>query len=164
MGKFVLKNIKDRIIKFKDARKLSIGGKAIANANFSLNQQYKLFFWCINEFVSGKPNSRARLVWNSLLINVVDKETVCDDEGWVSVKLHHRVKLLGKLKVLDDVDINWIDTELRDYFEYSFNKQVSNITDGVKKLIFKGKISKAESKIASELYFNNKNSLRSCLK
>jgi len=155
MGKFVLNNIKERIECFAQERKTSVFARAIAGGKFTLEQQYKLFFWAMNGYLKGKPNKRERLVWNSVLVNVVDNESVCDDNGFVGVKLKKRCKLIGKEKRVSEVNRLWIEFELKPYFEDCLKDQVKNLSNALFKEIASGTITPKESKEAFNVYSKN---------
>jgi hypothetical protein len=164
MGKFVLSELKEKVKRFAEERRTSVLSKAIVGSEFTLNQQYKLFFWGMNGFVSGNPSKKHRLVWNALIVNVVDSESVCDDVGFEIMKLKERCKLIGKEKPVSVNSIKWIETELKKYFEDSLNKQVTNINDALREEIIKGIITDDESKKAYAVYSKNTNAFRGALK
>ena len=168
MGKFVLSKIKDKIVEkgggFLAERRDSILSKATAGAAFTLDQQYKLFFWGMNGYIEGKPDKRQRLVWKALIENVVDSESVCDDPGYEGVKIKDRVKQIGKEKEISEANKVWVDKELKPYFEESMRKQVSNISEERIKEILSGKITTDEAKNAYAVYSKNPSDFQGALK
>lgn len=155
MVKFI-KKMKD----FVEERKESVISKASAGASFTLDQQYKLFFWGMNGYIEGKPDRRQRLVWKACIENVVDNLSTCNDPGYEGMKIKQRVKLIGKNKIIPPQDRAWIELELKQYFEDSMKKQLTNISPLAIKEILDGKISQKEAKNAYMVYSKNPNKFR----
>lgn len=168
MGKFVLKDIKEKIAKkaggFLAERKQSILDKATGGAAFTLDQQYKLFFWGINAYIEGKPGKKERLVWTSLIENVVDSESLCDDPGFEGMRIKDRCHLIGKEKIVSDVNRTWIARELKPYFEDSMRKQLTNLSDLSFRKIINGEITESEAKAAYATYSKNQDSFKGAFK
>ena len=164
MGKFILSKLKEKTQNFFVERKNSILSKTIAGSNFTLEQEYKLFFWCLNNVVEGVWDSKTKLVWNALITHVVDSETVCSDGGFEGLKLKKRCELIGKEKEVSVEDRFWIDKELKPYFEFSLKKQSKNISDVLFNEIVKGTITEDESKIAFNKFNNNQRAFRGFFK
>lgn len=168
MGKFVLKEIQEKIAKkaggFLQERKDSILSKATSGAAFTLDQQYKLFFWGMNAYIEGKPNKKEKLVWTALIQNVVDNESTCDDPGFEGMLIKDRCHLIGKEKIISDVNRTWIARELKPYFEDSMRKQLRNVSDLTFKNIISGEISESEAKAAYAVYSKNQDSFKGALK
>jgi hypothetical protein len=168
MGKFVLKELQERIAKkaggFLAERKESVLSKATAGSAFTLDQQYKLFFWGMNGFIKGKPNKKERLVWTALIENVVDSESTCDDSGFEGMKIKQRCHLIGKEKEVAQENIVWIEKELKPYFEDSMRKQLCNLSDLSLNKILKGEITESEAKAAYGVYSKNQDSFKGALK
>lgn len=164
MGKFVKSKILERIQKktsgFFAERKENIMMNAQAGSSFTLDQQYKMFFWCMNAYVKGNPDKKQRLVWKALIEKVVDNRSLCDDPGFVGMKIKRRCKIIGKEKIISEQNKVWIDKELRLYFEDSMKKQLLNLTDLSWKNITSGNISKAEGKAAYNVYSKDKESFK----
>lgn len=164
MGKFILSVLKDKTKNFLVERKNSVLTKAVAGSNFTLEQEYKLFFWCLNNVVEGVWDSKTKLVWNALICGVVDSDTVCSDGGYEGLKLKKRCQLIGKEKEVSIEDRFWIDKELKPYFEFSLKKQSKNISDVLFNEIVKGSITEEESKVAFDKFNNNQRAFRGFFK
>jgi len=164
MGKFILSEIKDRIAQkggsFIEERKQGV----LAQSAFTLQQQYKLFFWGMKGYIEGKPNRKERLVWTALIENVVDSESTCDDPGFEGMLIKDRCHLIGKEKIVSDVNKVWIEKELKPYFEGSMRKQLTNVSEVLFGEIIKGEITPEESKRAYEIYSNNPGMFKGALK
>jgi len=164
MGKFILSEIKDRIAQkggsFIEERKQGV----FAQSAFTLQQQYKLFFWGMKGYIEGKPNRKERLVWTALIENVVDSESTCDDPGFEGMLIKDRCHLIGKEKIVSDVNKVWIEKELKPYFEDSMRKQLTNVSEVLFGEIIKGEITPEESKRAYETYSNNPGTFKGALK
>jgi hypothetical protein len=150
MGKFVKK-----FQEFVEERKESIKFKAFGNANFTLEQQYKLFFFALNGFAEGKPSKLQRLAWQ-IIPEVIDKE--------FNFEARERAKRVGKLKRVPEEDIAWIKSELIPYFENSLRQQKQDISELMFKEVTSGKINADEAAKANAIYSKNQDKFRSVLK
>lgn len=156
MGKFILSELRKKTGRFLSDRKESITSKALAGSVFTLEHQYKLFFWCLNGYIKGKPNKKHRLVWKSVIEHVIDSESMCDDFPFKNMKVLERVKLIGKQRVVEDVHRAWIERELKPYFEISMRNQIVNMSDALFNDIKSGVISPDEAKNAYDIYSKDK--------
>lgn len=147
MGKF-LKKLSD----FVEERKSSIKAKAFAGSFMTIDRQYKLFFWCLNEYLLPKPSKKARLLWNAVIINIIDKEYNSE-----AIKI---AKSIGKKKELNPKDNEWVKNELIPYFEQSLEKQKGIISELMFGDIKKGIMTPQETKQAYDYYVKNPNSFR----
>jgi hypothetical protein len=147
MGKF-LKCMSD----FVEERKSSIKAKAFAGSFMTVDRQYKLFFWCLNEYLLPKPSKKARLVWNSVIVNVIDREYNSE-----SIKI---AKTIGKKKELSQEDNEWVKTELIPYFENSLEQQKGIINELMFGDIKKGIMSVEETKQVYDYYIKQPKSFR----
>jgi len=159
MGKF-LKKFSD----FVKERKESIAFKVMAGTSFSLEQTWKLYFWCLKGYLKGKPNNKLRLVWNSVIIQVVDSDSTCDDEGFVGMKIKERCRLIGKEKIISSNNLVWIEKELIPYFENSLKNQVLGVNEMMMEQILKGEITPDEAKAAYGVYSKNEKKFMGALK
>lgn len=147
MGKF-LKKMSD----FVEERKESIKSKAFVGSFMTVERQYKLFFWCLNEYLLPKPSKKARLVWNSVIVNVIDSQY--NKESIVIAKS------IGKKKELNQEDIDWVKNELIPYFENSLEQQKGVISELMFGDIKKGILTPQETKQAYDYYIKNPKGFR----
>jgi hypothetical protein len=141
MKKF-LKHFSD----FVTERKESIKIKASGLQFMTQERQFKLFFYGIDGYITGNPNKFQRLAFNSVVRNVVDKQSTCDDAGFEGMKIRKRCKVVGKENPISEQSINWLKNELKPYFEDSLQKQL-NLS-----LEILGVINEDEAKKAFEVY------------
>jgi hypothetical protein len=147
VGKF-LKKMSD----FVEERKESIKSKAFVGSFMTVERQYKLFFWCLNEYLLPKPSKKARLVWNSVIVNVIDSQY--NKESIVIAKS------IGKKKELNQEDIDWVKNELIPYFENSLEQQKGVISELMFGDIKKGILTPQETKQAYDYYIKNPKGFR----
>jgi len=159
MGKFI-----NKAKSFFVERKTNVLIKAASLNNLNLEQHYKIYFRCLNNVVDGVWDSNTKLTWNLGIVNVVDGETVCTDDGFEGLKLKKRCELIGKEKEVSIEDRFWIDKELKPYFEYSLKKQSKNVNDVLFNEIIKGVVTEQESKTAFDILNNNRRAFRGFFK
>jgi len=148
LGKFKLSEIAAKI----KAYPKTVLSTATAMTDMSIEQTYQLCFFAINGFITGEPDSKHKLVWHTLIERVVDKDSTCDDAGWVGMKVVKRVKLIRKEKPLSIESINWIEKELKPYFVDSLKKQKSDLGELMFKHIVDEPINSEESKKFYDIY------------
>ena len=129
--------------------------------NMTIEQNYQLYFLAINSYATGNPDKKAKLIWHTLIENVVDDKTTCDDSGYEGIKLKERVKQIGKEKVIAVEDMIWIDKELKKYFADSLKAQKKDLTDLMFEHIVNGEITSQEAapfydKFQKQQHFYNK--------
>jgi len=137
---------------FVEERKESIKSKAFVGSFMTVERQYKLFFWCLNEYLLPKPSKKARLVWNSVIVNVIDSQY--NKESIVIAKS------IGKKKELNQEDIDWVKNELIPYFENSLEQQKGVISELMFGDIKKGILTPQETKQAYDYYIKNPKGFR----
>lgn len=153
---------------FKAGRefKQDILTKATAMTDMTIEQNYQLYFFCLKGYIEGKPNNLHKLVWHSLIENVVDDKSVCDDSGFEGMKIKDRCKLIGKEKPLSPTSTSWIEHELKPYFVESLKLQKKDLNELMLEHIVSGEITSDEAKPffekykAKEHFFNKFNSRR----
>ena len=114
------------IKKAKDAVVGHLKVRALAGTQLTLDETYKVYFFGINGYLSGKPNKLHKLVWRQLLWRVIDKE--------FNAPYRKLVKDIGKKEFLDDADIVFIRSELKPYFENSYILQSGKALEALREL------------------------------
>lgn len=143
---------------FAAERKASIKMKAAGMQFMTQERQFKLFFYGIDGYISGNPNKFQRLAFNSIVRNVVDKQSTCDDTGFEGMKIRKRCKIIGKENPISEQSIKWLKEELKPYFEDSLQKQL-NLN-----LELLGVIGEDEAKKAFEIYKEQESAKKKFLK
>jgi len=127
MGKFVKKNIVEKIKAKKKALGNAIKIKAMFKGKQGLYTFYSIWFSTLRAYASGKPSRVKVLSWKTYVIPFVPKDWTCDDKGYEGVKAKRRCKLIQhRLKKTGEIvkkDRKWISEELLPAFENDFKEK-----------------------------------------
>jgi len=148
LGKFKLSVIVDKIKQYPRI----VLNTAYGMTDMTIEQNYQLYFLALNSYVTGKPDKKAKLIWHSLIENVVDKDSTCDDGLWKGIPIKRRVKSIGKEKPLSETSRTWIEKELKPYFADSLKKQKADLSEMAFEHIVNEDISSEEAKPFFDAY------------
>lgn len=126
------------IKKFIEARKQGAKLNALAQTQFTIEQTYKLYFFGIDGYITGKPGKLHRLVFQQLIWRAIDKQ--------YNNAYRKLVKDIAKKPEPDAADLIFIRDELRPYFENSLR------VDTTKTYEMLGGITQDEAKHSFDIY------------
>lgn len=117
LGKF-----KSMINSLKQKTKLN----TITQGKMALETIYAKFFFAIDGFLTGKPEKAHRLAWKYWLVPSIDTT--------FNLEAKERAKRIGKENPVSKKSLEFINNELKPYFEKSFVEQTKKTLDNIEKV------------------------------
>jgi len=129
LAKFISKfsdKVNNGLTKLKYQTKIN----TLSQGKMAVESIYSTFFFAIEGFSTGSPAKAHRLAWKYWVIPSIDKKY--NSESIDRAKLV--LKNLKENKSVSEEDKEWIQKELKPYFEQSLKKQLNKTIDMIEKI------------------------------
>ncbi len=145
MGKFVLKELVENAKQsgLKHKAQVLLNAKSMSKEAFE--KIYSIYFWSLNGFIFGNPTKWQVYGWRIYVISGIDTEFNKESQD----RAKRILKDFKRERIVFVEDKNWIQKELKPYFEESLKKQTGK-TIGMLDAVNENKMQEFLNKIKNE--------------